>query len=62
MARLATAAQLFTVRSTAGPDAVPDKRLGAALCRYVASRTGGVWQADGLGFFDADGTPLLGEA
>jgi hypothetical protein len=61
MARLVTAAQLFAVRSTAGPDAVPDERLGAALCRYLAARTEGVWQADGLGFFDADGTLLLGE-
>jgi hypothetical protein len=34
---------------------------GVALCRFLSHRTAGVYQVDGQGFFEADGTLLLQE-
>jgi hypothetical protein len=37
------------------------KELCLDLCRYLARESSGVYQVDGLGFFDLDGTSLLEE-
>jgi hypothetical protein len=49
--------QLFTIpRRGEGRDG-----FAVALCRYLASNAGGVYQVDGEGFFAADGTLLVEE-
>jgi hypothetical protein len=50
--------QLVTLRPS---DAAALDRLCAEVCRHLARQTDGVYQADGRGFFAADGTPLLSE-
>ena len=32
-----------------------------ALCRFLAASTAGIYQADGAGFFTADGTVIVKE-
>jgi hypothetical protein len=59
MARLSTAAQLFTLRPADDPPRPETDRLGSALCGVLATLTAGVWQADGRGILDADGTVLV---
>jgi hypothetical protein len=54
MERVIQSRQLFTLHGS-------DERLCAGLCRFLAGATAGVWQADGGGFFAADGTPLVPE-
>ena len=51
--------QLVTFR--APPDGGPIDRLCAEASQFLASQTDGVYQADGHGFFAANGTLLLGE-
>ena len=55
--------QVFTFEVGIGdPDLVADiDRACHALCRFLARQTEGVYQADGRGFFAADGSVLLRE-
>jgi hypothetical protein len=57
---LGTARQVFTLLPEEGDEAVA--QICERLCRFLADRTAGVVQADGHGFSDADGTPLLPES
>jgi hypothetical protein len=52
--------QLFTIepKPTAGPQV---ERLCLATCQYLVSQIGGIYHADGQGFFDTDGKLLLNE-
>jgi hypothetical protein len=50
--------QLVTLRPPPGGDG---DRLREEVCRWLAGRTDGVYQADGQGFFAADGTLLLAD-
>jgi len=54
MERVIQTKQLYTLQ---GQD-----RICESLCRHLAALTDGVWQADGAGFFDRDGTLLLKES
>jgi hypothetical protein len=58
MERMIQTRQLFTLHPS--EDASGD-RLCVAVCGWLARQTDGVWQADGQGFFAADGTLLLRE-
>ncbi len=51
-------ARLFTVRPHGEESAA---ELCDAVCRFLARVTAGVWEADGRGFFAADGTLLVPE-
>lgn len=42
-------------------DEVALEKVLTAACRYLAARTGGVYQIDGQGWFAADGTLLVRE-
>jgi hypothetical protein len=54
--------QLVTIRRPLDwPDEVALDRLCEAVCQFLAGRTAGVYQADGRGFFTADGALLLAE-
>ena len=54
--------QLFTLRRPLDhADEVLVERLCVGLCRFLARATGGFYQADDEGFFEADGTLLLQE-
>jgi hypothetical protein len=55
MERIIQAKQLFTLQGG-------DECLCIALCRFLATRTQGIYQIDGAGLFDADRTLLLSEA
>jgi len=44
------------------PAGVDPEHLCAGVCRFLAGLTGGVYQADGAGFFDAGGSELAAEA
>jgi hypothetical protein len=58
MERTIQAKQLFTL----GPsNAAPSDRVCVALCKHLAAVTAGFYQIDDLGFFAADGTPLVEE-
>jgi hypothetical protein len=61
MERIIQSRQLFTLRLPAGGEGALVERLCAVLCRFLAGVTEGVWQADGQGFFAADGTLLVPE-
>ncbi|MGL4551369.1 MAG: hypothetical protein ACRC33_09280 [Gemmataceae bacterium] len=62
MERMIQTRQLFTVRKPIDcPDEVRAERLCVALCRRLAEATDGVYQADGAGFFAADGSLLVAE-
>jgi hypothetical protein len=61
MQQLIATTQVFTMEIADGPNqAVADKAC-IALCRLLAHETAGVYQVDGLGFFDASGTELVPE-
>ena len=56
------AAQLITLRKpTDASDEIVLERLCEAVCGFYATRLEGFWQADGRGFFAADGTRLVEE-
>jgi hypothetical protein len=62
MERMIQTRQLFTLRRPVdAADEVLVERLCVGLCRFLAASADGVWQADGEGFFAADGTLLLQE-
>ncbi len=62
MERVIQTRQLFTLRRPVDcSDEVLVERLCVGLCRFLAAQIDGVWQADGEGFFAADGTLLLKE-
>jgi hypothetical protein len=58
MERVIQSTQLFILQDPGTPDAP----VGVAVCRLLAELTDGVYQADGQGFFTAEGTLLLGES
>jgi hypothetical protein len=62
MERVIQTKQLFTIRRPidCANEALVE-RLCVDLCRFLASETDGIWQADDEGFFAADGTLLLRE-
>lgn len=51
--------QVFTLEQTRDEAGVAE--LCVAVCRFLARATGGVYQVDGRGFFDAEGTLLAAE-
>jgi hypothetical protein len=62
MQRVIASAQLFTLQSP--EDSAEEKWLDAvcaAVCRFVARKTDGIYQIDGQGFFAGDGTLLVKE-
>ena len=62
MQRLIGVRQLFTLRRPLdAADEVALDKLCDTACRYLAAATEGVYQADGQGFFAADGALLLHE-
>jgi hypothetical protein len=62
MERAIQARQLFTLSGPEGSaDEALTERVCAALCRHLATVTQGFYQADGAGFFAADGTLLVRE-
>jgi hypothetical protein len=52
--------QLFTLRGQSGDKDLREKAC-LAICGFLARETGGVYQADQRGLFDATGTLLLAE-
>jgi hypothetical protein len=56
MRRVIETRQLFTARSEIGNDS-----FCASFCRWLAKEVDGIYQADGQGFFAADGTLLVAE-
>ena len=62
MERTIQSRQLFTIRRPADhADEVRLERACVGLCRLLASAADGFYQADGEGFFDADGALLVQE-
>lgn len=62
MERVIQTRQLFTLRKPIDhPDEALVDRLAAALSRHLARVTGGFYQADRQGVFEADGTLLVQE-
>ena len=59
MERAIQTKQLFTIHNPTG-DGGLDRECNT-LCQHLARITEGFYQADGLGFFDADGTLLVEE-
>jgi len=54
--------QLITLRKPTDPsDEIVLERLCETVCRFYAARLDGFWQADGRGFFSADGERLVEE-
>jgi hypothetical protein len=53
--------QLITLRQPADSQDPTLDRLATEVCRHLARQTDGVYQADGRGFFAADGALLLPE-
>jgi hypothetical protein len=62
MERVIQTKQLFTVRAAELTDAARVETVCVAVSRFLARVTDGVYQADGQGFFSAEGTLLLREA
>ena len=60
MERVIQARQLYTLRQPDHAGALDLDEVCAGLCRYLAAPEG-VYQADGAGFFAADGTLLVRE-
>ena len=57
-----TTKQLFTIRRPIDHgDEVTLDRLVTTVCQFLARRTGGFYQTDGQGFFDAGGEMLVQE-
>jgi hypothetical protein len=50
--------QLFTLEIS---DGTSGAKLAVAICLFLARTTAGVYQIDGQGFFDADGSLLIPE-
>jgi hypothetical protein len=62
MERCIQTRQLFILRKPIDcPDEPQADRLCAWLCQELARQADGFYQADGLGFFEADGTLLVQE-
>ena len=62
MERVIQTRQLYTLRRPLDhADEVRLERVCEGICRHLAAATGGIYQADGEGFFAADGTLLLQE-
>jgi hypothetical protein len=62
MERVIQTKQLITVRKPVDhADELTLDRLAEATVTWLAAETDGVWQADGRGWFAADGTPLVTE-
>jgi hypothetical protein len=62
MERVIQARQLYTLRRPLDhADEVRLERVCVGICRHLAATTAGIYQADGEGFFAADGTLLLQE-
>ena len=62
MQHMISTTQVFTLGSL-DPDAdATAEQLCVGLCQFLARETAGVYQADGQGFFSADGTLLVPEA
>lgn len=62
MERAIQSRQLFTLRRPIDhPDDALVARACEALCRHLATQTGGFYQDDDRGFFAADGTLLVQE-
>ena len=62
MQQLITAKQVFTFEIDVGDlDDAGLEKWCHDLCQFLARETAGVYQADGRGFFAADGTLLLAE-
>jgi hypothetical protein len=62
MRKLIAARQVFAAELPEGEKAdAPLSQLALALCRLLATRTGGFYQVDGAGFFAVDGTLLIAE-
>lgn len=54
--------QLITLRKPVDPsDEILLELLCETVCRFYATRLDGFWQADGRGFFSADGRRLIEE-
>jgi hypothetical protein len=63
MERAIQTRQLFTLRRPIDPaDEALVERVCVALVRHLAAITGGFYQADGQGFFAAEGTLLVRES
>ena len=58
MQHLVGTQQVYTLK--AADDAV-DLAYTESLCRWIAGRSGGIWQRDGVGFLRDDGTLMLAE-
>jgi hypothetical protein len=62
MERMIQAQQFITLTSNEPPEEQATmERLCLQLCRFLAQKTEGTWQADGEGLFAADGALLVGE-
>lgn len=62
MAHVIQTQQVVTIRKPIdAPDEVTLDRVLTETCRFLAARTDGVYQVDGVGWFAADGTLLLQE-
>lgn len=53
--------QLFTIHCPDDTDPALAECVCVGLCQLLARQTDGVWQVDGRGFFDAQGTLLVEE-
>jgi hypothetical protein len=60
MQHIVTTQQLFTW--SIDPTAVDAAAFSAMLCRFLCETTGGIYQIDGVGFVQADGTLLVQES
>jgi hypothetical protein len=62
MQHMVSTRQVLTLRKPIDhPDEVLLEKVCVAVCRFLASRTEGVYQVDNEGFFAADGSLLLRE-
>jgi hypothetical protein len=61
MERTIQSQQLFVLRRPEEGDEAGLDRFCGSLVRLLAERTGGFYQVDGEGFFEADGTLLVAE-
>jgi hypothetical protein len=62
MQHLTATAQIFTLQVPSDAEnAGSTDESEVRVCRFLASKTAGVYQVDGQGFYSADGTLLLAE-
>jgi hypothetical protein len=59
MERVVQARHLFTVRRSMKH--ADEERVCVGVCRFLAEMTDGLWQADGAGFFEANGRLVVAE-